>query len=244
MVPLVPRPARLEPFFLDNRQRLVERIDQRGRHRVVILAPHPVVLEQLQVEVEAAALHAPLERARPEHHRRQAGRARRGTSACSCRQASMPQRVDLERMSAERGDSVDHHQRVVLAGDRRQLACTGLSTPVEVSACTTATMSTGALRQRGPQRVPDRRRVPTPRRAASPWRRSARTSGPADRRSSRRRRPARACPARPGWRRSLPCPRSRCRRPRTRTTPPARGTPAAAVPAHRPAAPASAGRDG
>ena len=58
MMPLVPRPARLEPFFLHDRQRLAQRVDERRRHRVVVLATDPVVLEQLQIEVEAAALDA------------------------------------------------------------------------------------------------------------------------------------------------------------------------------------------
>ena len=84
VVPFVPRPSRLEPLLLDGRERLVQRVDERRRDRVVVLPPHPVVLEQAEVEVEAAAGHAARERRRREGDRRQARRRARRTSACSC----------------------------------------------------------------------------------------------------------------------------------------------------------------
>ena len=159
MVALVPRPARVEPFLLDDRQRLVQRIDERRRHRVVILAPEPVVLEQLQVEVEAAALHAPLERARTEHDRRQTRRARRDTSACSCSTRRCPTRrhpADGRRTTSPRRRSSAHHARA----RSRPARATGFSTPVDVSACTIATMSAGAGPSARAQRVGIARAAP------------------------------------------------------------------------------------
>jgi hypothetical protein len=47
MVGAVPLPARLEPFLVDRRERLAERVDERRGDRVVILAVDPVVFEQL-----------------------------------------------------------------------------------------------------------------------------------------------------------------------------------------------------
>ena len=90
MVPLVARPARVEPLFFDDRQRFVQRVDERRRHRVVILAAQPVVLEQREIEVEAAAL-ARAARARAARTRpAPAPTARPGTSACSCSRRRCP----------------------------------------------------------------------------------------------------------------------------------------------------------
>jgi hypothetical protein len=71
---LVPRPARLKPLLFDRRQRFVERVDQRRRHRVVVLARDPVVLEQPEVEMEAPAGGAPGEGRRSKRDRRKPGR--------------------------------------------------------------------------------------------------------------------------------------------------------------------------
>ena len=98
-----------------------QRADQRRRHRVVILPAHPVVLEQLQIEVEAAALHAPRERARAEHDRRQARRRAQTFLRAAVDGVDAPG-ADIERMAAERRDRVDDRERAVLARDRRQLA--------------------------------------------------------------------------------------------------------------------------
>src|SRR6184192_1054138 len=51
VIPLVARPSRIEPFFFHDGERLGERIDERGRHRVVILPLEPVVLEKPQIEI-------------------------------------------------------------------------------------------------------------------------------------------------------------------------------------------------
>src|SRR5262245_42715498 len=45
-------PARFEPFFFDDRKRLIKSVDERRRHSVVILPANPVVLEQGEIEVE------------------------------------------------------------------------------------------------------------------------------------------------------------------------------------------------
>jgi hypothetical protein len=87
---------------------------------VVILAAQPVVLEQREIEIEAAALHAPLERPRSEHHRREARRTAQ-TFLGAAEARIDPPAVDVERMTAERGDRVDDGQRAVLARDRGQL---------------------------------------------------------------------------------------------------------------------------
>ena len=64
VVAAMARPARLEPFFLDDDERLVQRVDERRRDRVVILAADPVVLEQREIQIEAARRHARLSSAR------------------------------------------------------------------------------------------------------------------------------------------------------------------------------------
>lgn len=48
---LMTAPSCLEAFFVDGREGLGQGRDERRRHRVVILSPEPVVLEQLQIEV-------------------------------------------------------------------------------------------------------------------------------------------------------------------------------------------------
>ena len=60
-------------FFLDHEQRLAQRVDQRARHGVVILAPHPVVLEKLEIEIEASARDQPFARGARYSDRRHAG---------------------------------------------------------------------------------------------------------------------------------------------------------------------------
>ena len=46
MISFMASPARLEPFFFDECQCLVQRLDERRGHRVVVLAPNPLVFEQ------------------------------------------------------------------------------------------------------------------------------------------------------------------------------------------------------
>jgi hypothetical protein len=60
MMTFMPREPRLQPLLLDDLQRLAQRVDQVRAERVVILAVHPVVFEQLQIQVEAAARDQPL----------------------------------------------------------------------------------------------------------------------------------------------------------------------------------------
>ena len=64
--------------------------------------------------------------------------ARRGTSACPSSTASIPQPSTSSGMPAERRDGVDEQQRVGVAAARASGAIS-FSTPVDVSACTTAT---------------------------------------------------------------------------------------------------------
>ena len=164
VIALVPRPSRLEPFFLDDRQRFVERVDERRRHRVVILPPQPVVLEQLQVEVEAAARDAPLERPRPEDDRRQARRRAETFLRAAVARVDAPG-ADVERMPAERGDGVDDRQRAVLARDRRQLLDRIEHAGRRLGVHQRHDVGRRLRRARGAARR-DRRRVPTRRRAA------------------------------------------------------------------------------
>src|SRR5688500_11753746 len=65
--------ARLESLFLDCRHRLPQRQHQRRRDGVVILATDPIILEQREIEVEAAARRAALERRGGEGDRRESG---------------------------------------------------------------------------------------------------------------------------------------------------------------------------
>src|SRR5580765_8117120 len=78
VIPLVARPPRVEPFFVHDVQRFVQRAEQRRRHRVVVLPVDPVVLQEAEVEVEARTRGGLLERARREDNRPQ---ARRGPEA-------------------------------------------------------------------------------------------------------------------------------------------------------------------
>ncbi len=119
MIALVPGPSSVEPFLLHNRERLVERAHERGRHRMVIRALQPVVLEQLEIQIEAAALHAAAERARREDDRRQAGRRPETFLRAAIARVDGP-RADVERMAAERADRIDNGQRAVLPRDRRE----------------------------------------------------------------------------------------------------------------------------
>ena len=147
MVALVPRPARLEPFLLDDRQRLVQRVDQRRRHRVVILAAQPVVLEQRADRSRSCgtsrAARARADRRRPAPD----PTARPGTSACSCRRRRCPRR----RRRAACPPSEVTASTIVSAPCSRAIAAssrTGFSTPVDVSAWTIATTSARRRLQR------------------------------------------------------------------------------------------------
>ena len=90
MVLLVPRPARLQSFFFDAGERFAQRVDQRRGHRVVILAPHPVVLEQRDDRNRNSGT-PPSSRARAARTRSATSpTARRGISGCSCRRHRVP----------------------------------------------------------------------------------------------------------------------------------------------------------
>src|SRR3954471_9464141 len=54
MVAPMPRPPRLQPFLFDDRQRFVQRVNQRSRDRVMVFAANPEILEQPEIQVEAA----------------------------------------------------------------------------------------------------------------------------------------------------------------------------------------------
>ena len=120
MVPLVPRPARLEALFLDDRERFGQRVDERGRHRVVILP------------AAASSPRAAADRSRScgTCTRRSSARGPKTTGASPDGRAQALLRAavarvdapaaDVERMAAERRDRVDDDERAVLARDRRQ----------------------------------------------------------------------------------------------------------------------------
>ncbi len=164
MIPLVASPARVEPFLFDDRQRFVQRVDQRGRHRVVVLAAQPVVLEQREVEVEAAAFHPLRERARTEHDGREARRPAQAFLRARVRGIHAPA-ADVERHAAQRRDGVDDGQRAVLARNRGEIAHR-----VDDAGGRFGMDHRHHVRRRSlsgaPSAPPDRRPFPTPRRAA------------------------------------------------------------------------------
>src|SRR5947199_5638200 len=121
VIPLVTRPPRFESLLLDDRERFVERVHERGRHRVMVLALRPIFLEQREIEIEAAALDTPLECPRREDDRRQSGRRAQTFLRAAVDRVEAPCRY-IERMAAERRDRVHDRQSVVLPRNRRQLA--------------------------------------------------------------------------------------------------------------------------
>ena len=142
-----------------------ERVHERGGDRVVVLAPHPVVLEQGEVEVEAAALHAPRERRRRERDRRQPGRRAHALLRAAVARRRCP--TPPSRAGARRATSRRPRRRARRPRARRPRSPgPGCRTPVDVSAWTTQTMSAPSRRQRVADALRDRRPGPTRRRAA------------------------------------------------------------------------------
>ena len=117
---LVPRDARLEAFLLDHHQRFPQRVDQRRRQRVVVLASHPVVLEQPEIEVEAAARHEPRAGGARHRNRTQARRRADALLRAGVGDVDAPS-GQVHFLAAERRHGVDDGQRARLAGNRRQL---------------------------------------------------------------------------------------------------------------------------
>ena len=121
----------------------------------------------------------------------------------------MPHAADVERMAAERRHRVDDHRarrararsrRAPRPDSARRWTFRRAPSPRyrRASAASAARSASGSHAR------------PHSTSSASPRRRSARTSARADRRSSRSRRPARACLRARGWRRPFPCPPCRC----------------------------------
>ena len=210
MVALVALPTCVEPFFVDDGERLAQRINQRRRNRVVIPPAHPVVLEQREIEIEAPR---GTRAARSREQKTRAVRdrtARRALSACSCSRRRAPNRA-VRAGSAPSDVTASTTVSAPLRAASCKISCTGFSTPVDVSAWTTATMSAPL---RG-ERALDRRGIAR----ASPLdfkARDARTVAlehvrePIAKISSDDH--SRAFPGAPGWRPPLPCLPCRCRK--------------------------------
>src|SRR5262249_26557690 len=100
MIALVALPSRLEPFFLDQGQRLGQRADESRGDSVVVLSSNPIVLEQLEVEIKASTLDPPGKGTRREYHGREPGwRAQAFLGAAeTCVNAPV---ANLERHAAE-----------------------------------------------------------------------------------------------------------------------------------------------
>ena len=159
-----------------------KRVDQRGAHRVVVLASDPVVLEQPQVQIEAAARHQPLAR-RARHGDRRHTRGRADALLLQEYATSTPHPA----RSTSWPPSDVTVSTIVSAPCSRAIAAssfTGFRTPVDVSACTMPTTSAPSRAARRAAAA-DRPRVPTRRRCGAHARRSARRSAPGDRRNSR-----------------------------------------------------------
>ena len=119
----------------------------------------------MQIEVEAAALHAPLERARREDDRRQAGRRAEAFLRAAVAGVDAPG-ADVERVTAERRDGVDDRQRAVLARDGRESLDRVQHARRRFRVHHRHDVGRRRLRALVRRALPDRTRVPTRRRGA------------------------------------------------------------------------------
>ena len=144
MIPLVPRPALLESFFLDDGERFAH-----ARRRAAPKSCGDTCAEPSSPRAApdrdrncATALSSPSARGRERQRREPRRRAEPFLRAAVADVDAPP--AGLERHRAERRHRVDDGQRARAAAASCAISCTGLSTPVDVSAWTTATMSAGA----------------------------------------------------------------------------------------------------
>ena len=140
MVPAMARPACLQPLFFRDHERRMQRVDERRRQRVMILAPDPVVLEQSDVQVEASRRDARIHDARARTSPARAPTERQAPSACSCNRRLRP----TPPVCTGTPPTVVTASTIVVAPCCRAIftmSFTGFTTPVDVSPCTTATMS-------------------------------------------------------------------------------------------------------
>ncbi len=115
------RPPGRKGFRFNFAQRRIQRPQQRRRHRVVVFAARPIRVEQVEIEIEAAAFHLARERARREQH----GRKTRRRAEALLRTGIAGVDVIGDRVKRHRADGrhgVDDEQGVVLARDRADFA--------------------------------------------------------------------------------------------------------------------------
>ena len=115
----VARPAVLQTLFGHHHQAFAQRVEQRGRRGVVILAAAVIGIQQLQVEIpglhrSGAGLEA-LEGARRDGHGREPGRAAQALLGATVGDVDAVL-VDQHRHAAERRDAIGDDQRSGLVG--------------------------------------------------------------------------------------------------------------------------------